>query len=584
MPTPATVTVYHGSPTWFERPDPDYARIGNGNSVHGFGFNMTDSLSYVGDHMMRRETEHGVIFALELDRDRILASADPLCGKWLDRAVERADILGLRTLSSSLRRLRAAGEAGEAFMWPGYRADGAARTVRPVEMTAGLLRDMIRQTFPDQRLENEFLRGMGVQAVWTHDVLAAIDYTSLPPMRVHRVIGRGPEGMPSGVRAGEPALRQHRIEPDRQLESGDLLSGELSTAWLEVRRAGDERLAAAFRRLARLVVSDSFAVPADPYAQRTARQNFGFDVRNAIGLAVQRGLDGGDMRGTIDRARKSLEGYIDDPRMFLMIGELAGAVDAHNSRKAAAARAAEAVITGAGQQPCACHPAEAATLARLAAIGDPDAFGHARAAFRAVRQMEDADRLPKAGADAMMTQVAETLRAVSGPAAAPERADRLALQLAAAAAPAARGERWLPELTYRMAEAVRGFARAAARGGINLDPARPLPPGEVRASVPATVLLDATRGRLAMAQGIEFPVAGHPGWTVVQKAGSQMLKLGGKLASFADHATGIRVPAVVQQDGQAVDVAYEDGRQVSTRTTLAAFAARAGAAPAHLAI
>lgn len=452
--------------------------MGDGNSVHGLGFNVSPSLRYVRDHLLNRVAGDGgsVIYSLDLDRDRMLDSSGPLCGKWLDRAVLQADALGLGPFGGELRRLRAAAEASRPFTWPGYFENGNDRVVPPDGMTAALLRDMIRHTFPDQRLENGFLLDMGVQAARTLDVCVVIDYASLPPMMVHEISGPGPEGMPAGAKAGEPAQRPRRVDPDRQMEIGDLLSCELSSAWREVMGTGDERLAAAFRRLARTVVSDAYLVPAEPSEQRTAKQDFGFDVRNAIGLAVQRGLGAGGMRETISRLKSSVGGYVDDPRMFSLLEDLGTALETHAVRRDTAARSAEALIAGEAAQAGARRPesAETAILGRVAVSGNAAAFGHAQAAFRAVERLDGvAARLPQGGADAIRTRVAEALRSAANPTVPRERIRRLALQIAAAAGPAVRGERWLSAVPQILAEAVCGFAAAASRGGIDLDLSRP---------------------------------------------------------------------------------------------------------------
>jgi hypothetical protein len=158
-----------------------------------------------------------------------------------------------------------------------------------------------------------------------------------------------------------------------------------------------------------------------------------------------------------------------------------------------------------------------------------------------------------------------------------ERIHRLALQIAATAGPAVRGERWLSAVPQILAAAVRGFAAAASHGGIDLDLSRPPAPSAVHASVPPSALAAALLGRLGMPQGIEIKVGGHPGWTVEQKAGSQVVKHDGMLETFNDAATGIRIPAIVQHDGQIVDVAYARDRQIRTRSTVAAFSGQAPA-------
>ena len=75
-------------------------------------------------------------------------------------------------------------------------------------------------------------------------------------------------------------------------------------------------------------------------------------------------------------------------------------------------------------------------------------------------------------------------------------------------------------------------------------------------------------GLFGLSQGSPLPIANHPGWTVEQKNGCQLVKKDGKLSNFEDPESGMTVPSVVQSDGRATDVRYENGRQVTTHVTV----------------
>lgn len=75
-----TITVYHGSPRWFERPDPDYAVSGDGRSACGLGFNCTVDDRYARERGLSgtNPSTGAVVYALDVDREDIINVLGPL--------------------------------------------------------------------------------------------------------------------------------------------------------------------------------------------------------------------------------------------------------------------------------------------------------------------------------------------------------------------------------------------------------------------------------------------------------------------------------------------------------------------------
>lgn len=551
-----TVTLYHASPVWFERPDIDFAGIGDGRSMSGLGFNMAEGATYCREHLENRSGSEvdGVVFSVDVPLEGVADWGARLDAELLDRSTRRAVELGMADLAGDLGRLRGAMATGSDFVQPDYYVNGAERREDMRRATNGLIRDLVTRSLPDQRLWNEFMVGMGVNVTKSAYVWVAIDPTVLGPLRVHEIVGKGARGMPEGVRPGDLAARPGSATTSR-LDTGDLRSENLTDAWRCVRSLGDARLEANFRKVAKILVSDDYVQKADPAARRTLGQSYGFDLRDAVGRAIRETLSPwlsqADVAAAPARVAERMERVsafardsVNDPRLNALLWELDSAAQLHAARAArrtAAPQAPSDTMLGDMQRAGVGH--------RLSPLA------HAIEAIEKAASAEEAGTLPKGTVATLRSRVEGAFRLAD---AAPDGTaqDRIAFPLAAEIAARFGRQDWLESVQHAVVHALRAFA--------------PRPPPV--ADVAPEALRDAAEGRFELLQNHNHPIAGHPGWTVMQKGGAQLISHDGKLASFDDAGSGLSVPAVVSADGTALDVRYENGEQIRTRIA-------AGAAP-----
>lgn len=540
------VTLFHGTSTWFERPDMDLAGMGDGRSMAGLGFNMADSAAYCREHLgMRGASPDAVIFQTEVEAECLADWGKRLDPGILDRATTRAAELGMERLAGDLGRLRGALTEGSSFVLKGYYASGADRREDPSLASNSLVRDMVGRALPDQRLWNEFMLGMGVRVQRTGNVWVAIDADAVGPLRVAEVLGQGPAGMPPGIGPGDLAeTPSSRAGADR-LEAGDLRSDELRRAWDIVRESGDARLEVAFRNLAKVLVSDRFLPPSDPSGGRTAAQNNGFDIRNSVGLAIrdalapwqnEAGIAAAPTRlaERLGRAAEYARDRVGDPVLDTLIANLSSAAGHHAAR---AARRLTAPLLAADTL------MGEAKRSGAAIIHSPLALAH-EALGRAASYEVSGD-LPAGTVSRLASKMDEAFRRAE---AATDRAtqDRVAFPLAAEISKALGGHDRLRDVQHAVVHALRAFAP------------RPRPP--VATEVEPSSLLEAAAGQFRLPQDRDLPISGHPGWTVLQRGGSQLIKLGGKLMSFCE--SGFSIPALVRADGTGLDVVLDGGEPV----------------------
>ncbi|GAB5387395.1 MAG: hypothetical protein Alpg2KO_03630 [Alphaproteobacteria bacterium] len=340
--------LYHGSKDWFERPSENFAGVGDGRSMYGLGFYFGTSHQVCKEHLNNRLNDFGqnpdydaVIYEAELAEDAgILRYATPVERDLISRAEAVARKVGDNELAGNLAKLGRGMDAGTDI----DDLEIAGRqfpTIKDGKVKTNDFRRLVEEAYPDQRLQNQFLKTSGIHVIESYEAFCVIDYSKIGPMKVAEVIGKGPEDMPDGMTAGDLTNPQAKINTSEQIAQGRLYSETFSDAYREVKSTGNPTLLAEFKQLADLLVSDRF-IAADQFRQ-TREQNNGFAIRDGMGHAIGRilrdvGAENEDDYSGRNTWRRQADWITDefgpDNPVTPLVDSLRHSIDMHNDNRA----------------------------------------------------------------------------------------------------------------------------------------------------------------------------------------------------------------------------------------------------------
>lgn len=335
----AQLTLYHGSHYQFDRPDPRYFGVGDGQSVGGVGFYAAKYPEYAKEHVETRLREGwgprdagGVVYSMQVDipDERVLNRYGSIDAQGVGRFAEQARLQGNQALADKLTELRRHVEIPRQNMYDNDRLNGDYMPVENGKLRMNNFYELVEKS-ENPTGAADFFRKSGIDAVlvpnnqYAHYVILNQDVIK-GNMSVHEIVGNGP-------------LRNN---PSKLFDNREFFSEELHSAAADVDKIPDPNVRSHFRVLTETLLSDEYNRKGlDPLKDSlTSKQQDGFSLRDSLGHATQRllrdgGMDDSHWSGnkTFERLREyAVRGYGEDDPLVKQIDRFQNSLNDHNQK------------------------------------------------------------------------------------------------------------------------------------------------------------------------------------------------------------------------------------------------------------
>ncbi len=208
-------TYYHVSTEFFSRPDPAFAKVGDGNSSQGLGFYISKSLDAINKYLninKGQAAEGKIQYAITLIPEaNIIDASSAVADELLEKAFTLATSSDMPKLAEALR------SGASEFSNHGH-GSGKMRFYNLEAIVAQyFLAHYERPGIPeDQRKVNVFLRALGIDGTSNQQDIRVINYEVIQTFAVDAIIGSGPKNLPTHIAVGQ------ELSNNRNIHSCDL--------------------------------------------------------------------------------------------------------------------------------------------------------------------------------------------------------------------------------------------------------------------------------------------------------------------------------------------------------------------------